>query len=33
MYELIEDIKKDEYEAFLKECPYNHFMQSYDFGK
>lgn len=33
MYELIEDIKKDEYEAFLKECPYNHFMQSYDFGE
>ena len=33
MYEFIEDINKDEYESFLLNNSYNHFMQSYDFGQ
>ena len=31
--EFIENIDKSTYEEFLKQCPYNHFMQSYDFGQ
>ena len=33
MYKFISDIKKEEYEKFVRNSPYNHFMQSYDFGK
>lgn len=33
MYEFIDNINKEEYENFILSCPYNHFMQSYDFGQ
>ena len=33
MYEFSEDINKDEYESFILNNNYNHFMQSYDFGE
>lgn len=33
MYEFIDNIDKQTYEEFQINCPYNHFMQSYDFGE
>ena len=33
MYEFIDNIDKQIYEEFQINCPYNHFMQSYDFGE
>ena len=33
MYTFVDNINKEEYEKFVKNSKYNHFMQSYDFGE